>query len=350
MATYNYPGVYVEEVASGVRPIEAVGTSTTAFFGVAQRGPIGSVKRIFNFTEFRNTYGDFFDGYYLAHAVYQFFNNGGTQCYVGRIASGADTANVTILDRGNAAQDSLTISAVSPGAWGNKLMAIVDSTAAEDPANQFNLTVFQDNPKADEDPTQLEVFEDLNMGPNSPNYVETVINSGSQYIRIKVNTANTNQTKGYSESGEITLNGKLLGDNQRKFRINIHGDSYRIVDLTAELQGKDVSKLDVIKTAIQKTIRALKPLRESTPSDAYNVTVSIQETNRLRVTSGHKSADSKVEIIDAESPLENATGALRLGRRNGGSEIFGSSPMRSQNTDSNDFYFLGDDKEEGNVS
>lgn len=350
MATLSYPGVYVEEVPSGVRPIEAAGTSTAAFFGVAQRGLIGSVKRIFNFTEFRNTYGDFLNGYYLAHAVYQFFNNGGTQCYVGRIASGADTASVSILDRGNAAQDSLTISAVSPGAWGNKLMVIVDSTTAEDPANQFNLTVFQDNPKADEDPIRLELFEDLSMDPNSPDYVEKTVNSRSQHIRIKVNTANTNQTKGYSESGAITLNGNLLGDNQRKFRINIHGDGYRVVDLTAELAGKDVSKLDVIKNAIEKAIRALKPLRESTPSEAYNVTVSIQETNKLRVTSGHKSADSKVEIIDAENPLENAAGALKMGRRNGGTEVFGASLMRPQNTGADDYYYLGDDTVEGAVS
>ena len=97
------------------------------------------VKKIFNFTEFQTIYGDFLNGYFLAHAVYQFFNNGGSQCYIGRVADEPETASVTILDRGTTAQDSLTISAISPGAWGNKLMVIVDSSAAEDPDNQFNL-------------------------------------------------------------------------------------------------------------------------------------------------------------------------------------------------------------------
>ena len=53
MAVLTYPGVYVEEISSGVRPIEAAGTSTAAFFGVAERGPIGEVKKIFNFTSQR---------------------------------------------------------------------------------------------------------------------------------------------------------------------------------------------------------------------------------------------------------------------------------------------------------
>lgn len=350
MAVLSYPGVYVEEVPSGVRPIEAAGTSTAAFFGVAERGPIGEVKKIFNFTEFQNIYGGFLNGYFLAHTVFQFFNNGGTQCYVGRVASGAETAIVTILDRGTTPQNSLTISAISQGSWGNHLMVIVNSSDAEDPDNQFNLTVYQDNPKPDEEPIQLEVFENLSMNPASPDYVETVINSSSKYIRISVNTANSNDVPGYSESGEITLNGDLLGENQRKFRINIHGDGYRTVDLTSALEAADVSDIGVIRDTIQTTIRALTPLRESTPSEAYNVTVSIEDTNKLRITSGHESTDSKVEVIDAENPLENAAGSLRLGRRNGGTEVFGSSPMRPQNTPTNDHYFLGDDTVEGAVS
>jgi phage tail sheath protein FI len=350
MATYNYPGVYVEEVPSGIKPIEAAGTSTAAFFGVAQSGPIGKVKRVFNFTEFRKIYGGFLSNYYLAHAVYQFFKNGGTQCYIGRVAKGAKTASVTVKDRGAAQKDSLTISASYPGLWGNHMMAIVDSTKAEDPHNQFNLTVYQDNPVPDEPPLQVEIFENLSMDPGSPDYVETVVNNSSKYIQIKVNMANTNQIKGYSQSGEITLNGDLLSANQRKFRINIHGDGYRTVDLTAKLAGEDVSLLETIRKAIEETIQELPPRRNSTPADAYQVIVSIEGNNKLRIASGHKSADSKIEIQNAEKPLENAAGPLRLGRRNGGSEIFGSSPMRPKDTGADDYYFLGDDTVEGNVS
>ncbi len=354
MAVLSYPGVYVEEISSGVRPIESAGTSTAAFLGVAERGPIGEVRKVFNFTEFQTTYGWFLNGYFLAHAVFQFFNNGGTQCYVGRTASGAETAGVTILDRGTPSQNAMTVSAVSPGSWGNRLMVIVDSSRAEDPDNQFNLTTLRDNPKPDEEPVQTEIFENLSMNPASPNYVETVINSASKFIRIAVNTANSNDEPGYSESAGITLSGDLLGENQRKFRINVHGDGYRVVDLTTELEGADITSLEVIRAAIQTVIRSLTPLRESTPADAYTVTVSIEDTNKLRITSGHESADSKIEIIDAKNPLENAAGALRLGKRHGGKEIFGSSLMRPQNTSftdgSIDYFLLGDDTVEGAVS
>lgn len=350
MAVLTYPGVYVEEISSGVRPIEAAGTSTAAFFGVAERGPIGAVKKIFNFTEFQTVYGGFLNGYFLAHAVFQFFNNGGTQCYVGRVASGADTATVTILDRGAAAQNSMTIAAKSSGVWGNHIMVIVDSSKADDPANDFNLTVYQDNPKPDEDPVQVEAYENLSMNPSSPEFVETVINTSSKYITATVNTANSNQIAGYSQSAPITLGGPLLGANQRKFRININNDGYRTVDLTMALAAADLSDLDDIRAAIAATIQAMTPLRESTPANAYNVTVTVQGTNMLRIASGNTSASSKVEIVAASDPLENAAGALRLGRRNGGTEVYGSSAMRPQNTAAEDFFYLGDDTVSGAVS
>lgn len=349
MAVVSYPGVYMEEVPSGIRPIEAAGTSTAAFFGVAERGPIGEVKKIFNFTEFQTHYGGFLNGYFLAHSVYQFFNNGGTQCYIGRVASGTETASVTIQDRGDTPQDSLTISANSTGAWGNTIMVIITSDDDVNP-NVFNMTVFHDNPDPDQDPIQLEVFQNLRMNPASPDYVETVVNSSSKNIRVTVNTSNSNDEEGYSESGAITLGGDLLGANQRKFRINVHNDGYRTVDLTDELGAGAVTVLEDIRSAIETTIQGYDPLRESTPAAVYNVAVTIEDTNHLRITSGLAGTDSKVEIVNAEDPMENAAGALSLGRRNGGTEVFGSSPMRPQDTPADDYYFLGDDTVAGAIS
>ncbi|MCP4657129.1 MAG: hypothetical protein GY856_17105, partial [bacterium] len=346
MPSYAYPGVYVQEVSSGVKPIEAAGTSTAAFFGVAERGPIGKVKKIFNFTEFQTHYGGFLSDSFLAHAVYQFFNNGGGQCYVGRTAAGAAAASVTVLDRGTVAQDSLTISAISPGAWGNRLQVTVED-GTDDSDNQFNLTLFREVP--DSDPEELGTFENLSMNPESPSFVESVT-SGSSSIQVKINAANSNQVAGYSEGDDVTLGGDLLGANQRGFRINVHGDGFRAVDLTAALAAADLSDLAAIGEAIQTTIRDLVPLRESTPAAAYQVVVSIEGTTRLRITSGQAGAGSKIEIINAEDLLENAAGALRLGKKNGGTEVFGSAPMRPQNTAADDYYFLGDDTVAGAVS
>ncbi len=350
MTTYSYPGVYMEEVSSGVRPIEAAGTSTAAFFGVAESGPIGEAKKIFNFTEFQNNYGGFPEGYFMAHAVYQFFKNGGSQCYIGRIAHNADTASVTVQDRGGEPQNSLTFSAKSAGLWGNKLQVIVNSAEAEDGDNQFNLTVFREDSDPDAPPTALESFANLCMNPSSPNYVETAVNSRSKNIRIDVNKVNSNTINGYSESGEITLGGDLLGADQRKFRINIHGDGYQTVDLTSGLTGVDMTDIGAVAGGIQKAIRAREPQKGSTPEDAFTVTVTVEGTNKLRITSGHKSADSKIEILNAENVLEDAAGALLLGKRNGGAEIFGASLLRPRDTPADDYYLLGDDTVEGFVT
>jgi phage tail sheath protein FI len=88
MATsYLSPGVYVEEVDRGSKPIEAVGTNTVGFLGTCTKGPVNKPIFISNWSQFTNTYGDFRDSQYLAHAVYGFFNNGGTRCFVTNVGA-----------------------------------------------------------------------------------------------------------------------------------------------------------------------------------------------------------------------------------------------------------------------
>jgi hypothetical protein len=99
------PGVYVEQVPSGNAPIAGVGTSTAGFVGVVPDttavpdgqtlAAVGDVELITNLTEFKNSFGDFSTDWgqsLLAHAVYGFFNNGGTRCFVTRLTAkpGAD--------------------------------------------------------------------------------------------------------------------------------------------------------------------------------------------------------------------------------------------------------------------
>src|SRR5207248_10056115 len=86
MATaYLTPGVYVEEVDKGAKPIEGVATAVAAFVGFAETGPLNQPTFIANWTQFVNTFGGFLPGGYLAHAVYGFFNNGGSMCYITRL-------------------------------------------------------------------------------------------------------------------------------------------------------------------------------------------------------------------------------------------------------------------------
>ena len=91
MPSYLSPGVYVEEIESGSRPIEGVGTSVAAFIGFARKGPLHEPTPVTNWTQFKNVFGDFAEGAYLPGAVYGFFANGGGICYVVRIG-GPDAA------------------------------------------------------------------------------------------------------------------------------------------------------------------------------------------------------------------------------------------------------------------
>src|ERR1700748_612201 len=93
MPTYLSPGVYVEEVEAGSRPIEGVGTAVAAFVGLAADGPYNAATLVTNWSQFTRTFGDFVDGAYLAHAVYAYFLNGGGTCYVVRIGEPADDAD-----------------------------------------------------------------------------------------------------------------------------------------------------------------------------------------------------------------------------------------------------------------
>ena len=74
MPNYLSPGVYVEEVEAGSRPIEGVGTAVAAFVGLAAQGPFNTPTLVTNWTQFTSTFGDFVDGSYLAHSVYGYFS------------------------------------------------------------------------------------------------------------------------------------------------------------------------------------------------------------------------------------------------------------------------------------
>ena len=91
MPQYLSPGVYVEELEAGSRPIEGVGTAVAAFVGFAADGPFHTPTLVTNWSQFTSSFGGFVEGCYLAHSVYAYFNNGGGSAYIVRIGQdGAD--------------------------------------------------------------------------------------------------------------------------------------------------------------------------------------------------------------------------------------------------------------------
>ena len=86
MPNYQTPGVYVEEVESGSKPIEAGATNIVGFLGIAEKGPVNEAVLVTNWTQYTKTFGGMHKGGWLGHAVYQFFQNGGTKCYINNLA------------------------------------------------------------------------------------------------------------------------------------------------------------------------------------------------------------------------------------------------------------------------
>jgi uncharacterized protein len=334
MAQPTYPGVYVEEVPSGVRPIAAVSTSVAGFIGQAERGPIDEAVKVFNFTEYQNHYGGFLSYSYLSHAVFQFFNNGGTQCYVVRVTgANTETANIVLNDGATPAQPSLTIAASSPGAWGNQL-AILITDGTNDGDNEFNLSVYDQDGL-----TLLETFENLGMLPDAPNFVETVT-SASKYIRVAVNAANTNVQPGTSRGAAAPK--PLGGTGRTRFRINIHGDGYREVDLQDAGQVADLNSAANIAAAITFVVNRLTPLRESTNPAAFSDFTCQVDGGVLLLTSGFAELSSSVHVAPASNKSQDATGLLRLGQLQGGTETLGAAVTRPRNTPADTYYLVGD--------
>lgn len=130
MAEYLSPGVYVEEFDSGGVPMQGASTSTAGFIGLAQKGPIeGIPELITSMADFVRTYGSYlpenaFGEYrYLAYAVDHFFTNGGSRCYVMRVAppDAKASSNITKEDK----EPVLQIRAKNPGEWGDRVRVAI---------------------------------------------------------------------------------------------------------------------------------------------------------------------------------------------------------------------------------
>jgi phage tail sheath protein FI len=93
MVNYLSPGVFVEEVPAGSRPIEGVGTAVAGFVGFAETGAFNEPTLVTNWSQFTDRFGGFMDGGYLAHAVYGFFANGGGSAYVVRVGQDGAAAS-----------------------------------------------------------------------------------------------------------------------------------------------------------------------------------------------------------------------------------------------------------------
>ncbi len=174
---YLRPGVFVEEVPPGEQPVQAVGTSTGAFIGIAEKGALNKPKLVTNWSQFVKDFGGYRRDAFLAHAVQGFFLNGGSRCFVVRVASAtAAIASATLSDRAGAPLDTLGVQALNEGEWGNRL-SLDTADGTKIPATEFMLVVKLDG-------EVVETWGDLSLDPEAENYVEAVVNDDSAYIQV----------------------------------------------------------------------------------------------------------------------------------------------------------------------
>jgi hypothetical protein len=191
MPEYLSPGVYVEEISQGPRPIQGVGTSTAGFLGETERGPTDP-QLVTSLADYGRTFGRAADPSYLSYAVEGFFRNGGGRCYVGRVTGETEVLGVTMADEdGN---DVVRLAAVGPGAWGAGVAVEIGPTPMGDdslfrmrvgyfPGVDPNDRSYEDL-LADHDPAHEELYEDLSPDESSSNYYEKRINDVSVLVEV----------------------------------------------------------------------------------------------------------------------------------------------------------------------
>jgi len=183
-AALSYPGVYVEEIPSGVRTITGVPTSVAAFIGRALRGPVNEPFVINSFGDFDRTFGGQRVAYPMSYAINDFFLNGGGQAVVVRlwlVGAAGGTGIATLAPGG------MNLVAASPGSWADQVKVTVDTNGItleiaqlQDPtlvaADLFNLTIEYPG-------SNPEIIRNVTV-KDGPRRVDRVLEHESSLIRL----------------------------------------------------------------------------------------------------------------------------------------------------------------------
>ncbi|NWF69245.1 MAG: phage tail sheath family protein [Chloroflexi bacterium] len=193
MPSYLSPGVYVEEVDKGTKPIESVGTAVAAFVGYTERASdvqngqtvslLGKPTLVTNWSQYVQKFGGFVDGIYLPDAVYGYFANGGGRCYIVSVKTlGGSTdpamaspAEVTIKSADEKAVPLLTFSAKEAGPTGNVIRTEIKPG---DAPQTFTLNISVGG-------EVKESFENLTIGKGERD-VASVLKTQSKLLNVKV--------------------------------------------------------------------------------------------------------------------------------------------------------------------
>jgi phage tail sheath protein FI len=306
--TPTYPGVYIQEIPSGVHTITGVSTSVTAFAGLAKTGDINVVTRILSFADYERSFGGLVSYSEMSYAVRQFFLNGGSEAWVIRLVGQNTTADSFTLQDGAATpEDVLKVISLTPGESDRNVQVLVDYPSS--PADAFILTFIS---TAKDNPADIitETFSGLSMDRTSANYVMTKVNGASQLVTIddSVQSSAVSSNTDFAairpaptvDQGSLTSATIQLSDinnlpsaQSNSLRIGLDGSSPDTISLgDTAASGSLASRLGDIAARIQTAVRALKPA-----NPAYQkFTCTVEGGNTLKLTSGTQGTGSSVQV------------------------------------------------------
>jgi phage tail sheath protein FI len=180
----TYPGVYVQEVPSGVRTIVGVSTSTALFVGFTRRGPVSGPVLCTSYSDYVRAFGDDVTAGDMTRQVKLFFLNGGTLAYVLRVAEGAAPSQVDLGTEDTLAlEGSLQLQASDAGVQGDLIRAAVTYSGTQ-PEDVFNLELFRWQPQSNGTltPADPETVRGLSMDPGSPAFAPDVIDAVARLV------------------------------------------------------------------------------------------------------------------------------------------------------------------------
>ena len=175
---YLRPGVYVEDTLNAISPVGgAAAGSVAAFMGATDKGPTVATL-VTSWSQYTSLYGSWGTLNDVTTAVYLFFANGGSQCYISRVTAGdAVAATRTFNDTNTTPAATLVLTAKNPGAWGNNINVTISASVIS--TTYFDVTVFYNGTA---DGNVVERFTDVTMLTTDPRYAVSVINGASTYL------------------------------------------------------------------------------------------------------------------------------------------------------------------------
>ncbi len=358
----TYPGVYIQEKSSGVRTITGVSTSIGAFFGRTQKGPINKAVRCLGYADFLRNFGGPHPLSDLGASVAQFFLNGGTDCYVVRLAAGAQSSSITLRNVTNA-QNVLTAVARAAGTWGQGIKLFVDYNTTN-PEDTFNLTITHEKGNLVE---KTEVFNNLSMNPRSPRFAPTFVTQSSSLIDLNLHAdmgdpndtvtpsfinAPANTPRGFSQSRRVFVGANAQGrrdaisaairpmvdmgipaaDRQSRFVLNMDGNPENDIEVNLEgivIPVNPASNSDLtnpIEDRIDAAIAPVMPGVTVTVSlDTFATPAPNASGGVLRIASNHLNGPN---VNIRSSPSNDFAASMMFGTDNGGIEVARFAIMR----------------------